>query len=125
VIHCNSDVGFLNYGTKAFLITSNVAFNLLTEYFIYHVSALYLSNVMSRAFFTSSLLIYLATHTTSTTNQNWSRSSVPSPLKTGSLMSSAILLLLGGLGGGGGVGEVWGGGWGVRVVEGLGIPKMP
>lgn len=72
---------------------------------------------MSCALFTSSLLISLTIHTTSATNQNWSGPSIPSPLKTCSLFSLAIILL-GGLGGdgggGGGVGEVWGGGWGVR-----------
>lgn len=119
-MHYDSDFGFLNSITKALLISSSIAFGLLMKYFIYHFSALSLSDMTIYAFFTSSLLIYLVVHTVSAMYQNWLGSSDPSPLKIGSLMSSTILILLnrlgGGAGGGGGrsVGEVWGGGWGMR-----------
>lgn len=93
IIHYDSDFGFLNSTTKALLISLNVAFNLLMDYFIYHFNALSL---------TSSSLIYLSIHTALAMNQTLSGSSIASPLKIGSLMCR------GSMGRGGGV---WGGGW--------------
>lgn len=112
VIQCDSDFGFLNYVTNACLISLIIAFRLLSEYFIYHVSTISHNDVMSCAFFKSSLLISIVVHTASTKDQNWSGSSHPNPLMTGNLMSSTIILLLDRLGGGddGGGGGCGGGG---------------
>lgn len=129
MMHCDSDLDFLNFHTNAFLISSIEAVELDTKYFVYHASALSHSVMTRRAFFTSSSVIYLTFYTASATNQNWSGSSDPSPLKIGTLMSLTIFLLkgLGGGGGGGGVGDLWGGGggWGARGVDGWGNPKTP
>jgi len=46
-----------------------------------------------------------ASHTTFITNQNWSGSSFPTPLNTGSFIARAILLRSGGRGG---MGKLWG-----------------
>ena len=53
-----------------------------------------------------------ASHTSLTTNQNWSGSSFPTPLNTGSLIALAILNYGGGVGSDGGEGGEVGGGVG-------------
>ena len=68
VIQCDSNFEFLNYDTNAFLISSNEAVELVTEYFIYQVSTLSRSNMMSCTLFTSSLVICLVVHNASTIN---------------------------------------------------------
>ena len=80
---------------------------------MYHVSVRSYNALTSAALFILSSTTPYASHTAFTTNQNWSGSSFPTPLNTGSLITLAILNCGGGRGGvvrdGGDDGETSGG----------------
>ena len=98
MINCVSKFGLLNYLFNMFWISAIPAFGWLLECLIYHVNARSCSTLTNVAFLILSSATACASHTTLTTNQNWSRSSFPTPLNTGSLSALAIL----NYGGGGG-----------------------
>lgn len=94
--------------------------SLVVQYLTYHVSMWSCKLVTNVAFSIWSPVMFLACHTTFSTNQNWSKSSFPKPLKMGNFI--VFTILNGGTGGGdmgegvcyggddgGGVGE-----WGIR-----------
>ena len=95
VIHCDSDLGFLNSLIIAVLTYTSVLAGAVV-YFIYHVKALSLSVVTNWTSLILSSWIPLMVHMASHKNQCCSRSSSPIPLKVGNFMSSPILFLRGG-----------------------------
>lgn len=110
---CESDLGLLNYLLKETLVSTSVSTGWLEQYLIYHVSVRSCKVVTNWAFFIFSLVICCAVHKTFATNQNWSVSSLPIPLKTGNIIVFSMLNGGGGgrdvdkivcCGGGGGVG---------------------
>ena len=68
---------------------------------MYHISARSYKVLTSVAFLILSSVTTCASHTTFTTNQNWFRSSFPTPLNTDKFIALTIL----NCGGGGGVGK--------------------
>ena len=73
------------------------------EFLIYHVNVWSCSMLTSVAFLILSSATPCASHNALTMNQNWSRSSFPTPLDIGNLIA---LVMLNCWFGGGGVGEV-------------------
>ena len=71
---------------------------------MYHVNVRSCSALTNVALLMLSSVTPCASHTALTTNQNWSRSSFPTPLNIGSLIALAILNRGGGGGGVGGDG---------------------
>lgn len=69
------------------------------ECLMYHVHARSCNTLTNVAFWILSSTIPCASHTTLITKQNWSRSSFPTPLNTGSLIALTILNNGGGKGG--------------------------
>ena len=91
VIHCDSDLGFLNSVINAFLIWfSGLGCECPWTSFMYQLSARSLRVVLNWVLLTASLVTFLIFHTASHRNQCWSGSSDPSPLKIGSLISFFI-----------------------------------
>ena len=91
------------------------AFGWSLECLIYHVNARSYCALTNVAFLILSCVTPYASHTALTMNQNWFRSSFPTPLNTGSLIMLVILHCGGGgggVGGNGGEGDEVGGGVG-------------
>ena len=99
MIDCVSDFGLLNSLFSAFWISTIPAFGWLLECLIYYVNARSCSALTNVAFSILSTVTPCASHTALTTNKNWSGSSFPTPLNTGSLIALAMLNC--GCGGGG------------------------
>ena len=95
VMHCDSDLGFLNSLIMAVLTYMSVL-GCTVVYFIYHVRALSLSVVANCTSLVLLSWICLMVHMASHRNQWCSRSYAPIPLKVGNFMSSPILFLRGG-----------------------------
>ena len=94
VMHCDSDLGFLNSFFNSFLISWMVfGCYVIVENFINHVRDLSLNVVATCTFLISSLCTYLMFHTTSHRKKCWSGSSAPMPRKIGNFISSPIMLL--------------------------------
>src|SRR5271156_10189 len=92
VIHCDSDLGFLN----SFIIAVLTSVSVLlwpAVYFIYQVKALSLNVVANWTSLMLSSWICFMVHMASHRNQCCSGSSAPVPLKIGNFMSSPILFL--------------------------------
>ena len=85
---CVSDFGLLNSLFNAFCISAIPAFGWSWECLIYNVNARSCSALTNVAFLILSSVTPYASHTTLTTNQNWSGSSFPTPLNTSSLLCS-------------------------------------
>ena len=94
VMHCDSDLGFLNCFFNSSLI-SFIVFGCcaLDENFINHVRDLSLNVVVNCSLLISSLYTCLIFHTASQRKKCWSGSSAPMPRKIGSLISSPIPFL--------------------------------
>jgi len=117
-----SDFGLLNSLVSAAWITVIPAFGLSLECLMYQVNARSCRALTNVAFLILSYVTSYASHTAFTTNQNWSRSSFPTPLNTGNFIEFNILKCVGGEGGtdedGGDDGETSGGlgGGGMRRI---------
>ena len=91
VMHCEFELGFLNYAINMFLISfSGLGYATPWTNCMYQLSAQSLRVVLNWSLLTASSLTYLILHTSSHKNQCWSGSSNPSPLNIGSLISFAI-----------------------------------
>ena len=95
VIHCDSNLGFLNYLIIT-VLTSTSALICADVYSIYHVKDLSLSVVANCTSLVLSSSIPLMVHTASHRNQCCFGSSAPVPLKVGNFISSLKLFLRGG-----------------------------
>ena len=94
MIHCDSDLGFLNSLIMAVLTWTSVLG--VAVYFMYHVKAHSLSVITNCTSLRLSSLIVLLVHMASHRNQCCSGSSAPIPLNIGNFISSPILFLRGG-----------------------------
>ena len=92
VIHCDSNLGFLNSLINTVLTCTRVLAYLL-EYFINQFNALSLNVVVNYAILISLFWTYMTFHIASHKNQCCSGSSNPVPLNIGSLISSSIMFL--------------------------------
>ena len=99
MIDCISDFRQLNSLFSAFWISVIPAFGWSFECLIYHVSLWSCNELTNVAFLMLSSMTPCASHTTLTMNQNWSRSSFPTPMNMGSLIALATMNY--GFGGGG------------------------
>lgn len=86
-------------------ISTIPAFGWSLECLIYHVNVRSCSMITNVSFLILSSMTPYASHTALTMNQNWSRSSFPTPMNTISLISLSILNRGGGRGGVGGDGD--------------------
>ena len=118
MIDCVSNFGLLNSLFSAVWISAIPMFGWSLECLIYHINVRSYSFLTNVAFLILSSTMPCASHTALTMNQNWSRSSFPTPLITNSLIALTILNCSGGghgVGGDGGErgekgGSVGGGG---------------
>jgi len=94
-----SDFGLINSLFSTTWISAILAFGLSLEFLMYQISVRSCRVLTNVTFFILSSMTPYASHTAFIMNQNWSRSSFPTPLNTGSFITLAILLHGGGEGG--------------------------